>query len=92
MHCIATSMCFWIYTIVQETIDYIVKKYITEPVNCDDYDDAGFGDDTNKNQSLLTPRAGDERCKYLYNFKGVVENGIFRLIKIVYILPQPTYS
>jgi CDP-diglyceride synthetase len=26
MHCIATSVSFWIYTIVNETIDYMVKK------------------------------------------------------------------
>jgi len=26
MHCIATSLVFWVYTLIQETIDYIVKK------------------------------------------------------------------
>ena len=32
MHCIATSLSFWVYTIVNETIDYMVKKESRETI------------------------------------------------------------
>ena len=65
MHCIATSVSFWIYTIVNETIDYIVKKYLTKPISCDDFEGVEDDDgDDDENHSLLGKFAtrGEERC------------------------------
>ena len=55
MHCIAASLCFWIYAIKNETLDSILnKKYYYEKSYCtyedgstnnpyDDHDDRSYG-------------------------------------------------
>ncbi|TRY73189.1 hypothetical protein TCAL_00941, partial [Tigriopus californicus] len=46
MHCIAASLCFWIFTIVQETVDTIVsKEYFPTKTKCysDDKSPTFFG-------------------------------------------------
>ena len=41
MHCIASSLCFWINAIALETLDSIVNKtYFASKDSCDDVDDS----------------------------------------------------
>ena len=41
MHCIGASVCLWMYTIINETLDSLVMKYFHRKIiNCD-----GDGDD-----------------------------------------------
>ena len=35
MHCIGASLCFWIYTIKNETLDSYIAKYFKEKAECD---------------------------------------------------------
>ena len=34
MHCLCSSLSFWVNTVIQETLDAFVKKYFTEKVIC----------------------------------------------------------
>ena len=55
MHCIVSSLCFWIYTIINETLDALVsKKYFHASDTCT-YDDGSESTTTTTTTTTEAP-------------------------------------
>lgn len=57
MHCIGSSLCFWVNTIIDETMDSLVEKLTKDKDVChnDEYEQVIFNvfDGKNKNSNII---------------------------------------
>ena len=93
MHCLASSLCFWIYTIISETVDNVVKGIVDNDdghmkavQTCSEFEDTCVDDDEIANFGLEMDCYVDQMCHCLKPFNQTESEalGLFNVIPYTY--------
>ena len=74
-HCMSSCLSFWVYTLYNETLDAIVKKYFPKEVSSEDCYDGGYDDgDSDGDDDRLRRFMGNVTTNAIYIWTSCVRN------------------